>query len=144
MTAVAFMTDTRPAHVGRAAVVDARIRMFAVPVFDGAVATSGTAHRGQHLVDARTGRAPVNIASVTVVGADPTWADIDATAAYALGDAAVRWLGDRGRQGVVVWADGQMSQTASTFGPSRGYAHSQPTRYRPNQAVPAPAARQLR
>lgn len=115
-----------------------------VPVFDGAVATSGAAHRGQHLVDARTGRAPVNIASVTVVGVDLTWADIDATAAYALGDAAVRWLGDRGRQGVVVWADGQISQTASTFGPSRGYAHSQPTRCLSNQAVPAPTARQLR
>jgi thiamine biosynthesis lipoprotein len=78
-----------------------------VPVFTGAVATSGTAHRGAHLVDARTGRAPTGVASVTVVAASLTWADIDATAAYALGQGAARWLEGRpGRSGLVVWADG--------------------------------------
>jgi thiamine biosynthesis lipoprotein len=36
-----------------------------------------------------------------------TWADIDATAAYAHGPQAARWLGSRpGRGGLVVWADG--------------------------------------
>jgi FAD:protein FMN transferase len=78
-----------------------------VPVFTGAVATSGTAHRGDHLVDARTGRAPTGVASVTVVAASLTWADIDATAAYAHGPDAARWLEARpGRSGLVVWADG--------------------------------------
>jgi thiamine biosynthesis lipoprotein len=78
-----------------------------VPVHTGAVATSGTAHRGRHLVDARTGRPPSGIASVTVVGNCLTWADIDATAAYAQGQEAARWLGTRpGRAGLVVWADG--------------------------------------
>ena len=78
-----------------------------VPVFTGAVATSGTAHRGEHLVDARTGRAPTGVASVTVVAASLTGADIDATAAYALGQDAARWLETRpGRSGLVVWADG--------------------------------------
>jgi thiamine biosynthesis lipoprotein len=78
-----------------------------VPVSTGAVATSGTAHRGQHLVDARTGRPPSGVASVTVVAASLTWADIDATAAYARGEDAARWLGTRpGRTGLVVWADG--------------------------------------
>jgi thiamine biosynthesis lipoprotein len=78
-----------------------------VPVFTGAVATSGTAHRGQHLVDARTGTAPTGVASVTVVAGSLTWADIDATAAYALGEQAARWLETRpGRSGLVVWADG--------------------------------------
>ena len=52
-----------------------------VPVATGAVATSGTAHRGEHLVDARTGRPPTGVASVTVVAASLTWTDIDATAA---------------------------------------------------------------
>ena len=56
-----------------------------VPVRDGAVATSGTVHRGSHLVDARTGRPAVGAASVTVIGSSLTWADIDATAAFALG-----------------------------------------------------------
>jgi thiamine biosynthesis lipoprotein len=78
-----------------------------VPVFTGAVATSGTAHRGEHLVDARTGRAPTGVASVTVVAASLTWADIDATAAYAHGANAARWLETRpGRTGLVVWPDG--------------------------------------
>ena len=79
-----------------------------VPVHNGAVATSGTAHRGSHLVDGRTGRPPEGVASVTVVAADLTWADIDATAAYALGPHAARWLGTRpGRTGLVVWSDGR-------------------------------------
>jgi len=81
-----------------------------VPVRDGAVATSGTAHRGQHLVDARTGRAPEGIASVTVLADSLTWADIDATAAYAQGQGAPAWLATRpGRTGLVVWADGSTS-----------------------------------
>lgn len=79
-----------------------------VPVRSGAVATSGTVHRGSHLVDARTGVAPVGVASVTVVGPSLTWADIDATAAYARGRAAADWLRTRpGRVGLVVWADGR-------------------------------------
>jgi thiamine biosynthesis lipoprotein len=80
-----------------------------VPVRTGAVATSGTVHRGAHLVDARTGRVPEQVASVTVVGPDLTWADLDATAAYALGPEALTWLGTRsGRTGIVVWSDGRV------------------------------------
>jgi thiamine biosynthesis lipoprotein len=81
-----------------------------VPLRDGAVATSGTAHRGKHLVDARTGRPPALVASVTVVATSLTWADIDATAAYALGQDAAEWLRTRpGRSGLVVWQDGSTS-----------------------------------
>jgi thiamine biosynthesis lipoprotein len=78
-----------------------------VPLANGAVATSGTAHRGQHLVDARTGLAPDGVASVTVITASLTWADIDATAAYAHGTDAARWLETRpDRTALVVWPDG--------------------------------------
>jgi FAD:protein FMN transferase len=78
-----------------------------VPVHTGAVATSGMAHRGAHLVDARTGRVPLGIASVTVVGAFLTAVDIDATAAYALGPDAARWLAGRGHHlALVVHTDG--------------------------------------
>jgi thiamine biosynthesis lipoprotein len=78
-----------------------------VPVRNGGVATSGTAHRGEHLVDARTGAAPEGVASVTVVAPTLTVADIDATCAYALGQRAAEWLSGRtGRTGLVVWADG--------------------------------------
>ena len=84
-----------------------------VQVRRGAVATSGTTHRGQHLVDARSGLPPVDVASVTVVGPDLTWADVDATAAYAQGPGALTWLRTRaGRCGLVVWSDGR----AETFG----------------------------
>jgi thiamine biosynthesis lipoprotein len=88
--------------------------LAAVPVVDAAVATSGTAHRGAHLVDARTGERPVAVAQVTVIASSLTWADVDATAAYALGEQAARWLGRRvGRTGLVVWADGTTTTTES-------------------------------
>jgi FAD:protein FMN transferase len=79
-----------------------------VEVRRGAVATSGHAHRGHHVVDARTGAVPTGVASVTVLADDLTWADLDATAAYALGPDALTWLRERaGRRGVVVWEDGR-------------------------------------
>ena len=82
--------------------------MAVVPVRTGAVATSGLAHRGGHVVDARTGAVPDAIASVTVVHDDLVWADIDATAAFAMGRDAARWLAHRPRRtGLVVWADGR-------------------------------------
>ena len=78
-----------------------------VPVRRGAVATSGTVHRGSHLLDARNGRPPAGVASVTVIADSLTAADIDATAAYAQGHRAAAWLRGRpGRSGLVVWADG--------------------------------------
>ena len=49
----------------------------------------------------------MGVASVTVVAGSLTWADIDATAAYAHGPEAAHWLETRqGRSGLVVWADG--------------------------------------
>jgi len=78
-----------------------------VPVRSGAVATSGTAHRGDHLIDPRTGQPPSGVASVTVVAESLTWADIDATAAYVHGRDAARWLQTRPINGaLIVWADG--------------------------------------
>ena len=82
-----------------------------LPVTRGGVATSGTAHRGAHILDARTGRVPTRVASVTVVADTLTWADIDATAAYALDGEAARWLRTRPRRSaVVVWRDGSVEQ----------------------------------
>lgn len=93
-------------------------RVLAVlPVRTGAVATSGSARRGEHVVDARTGRWPTEVASVTVVGDDLTWVDIDATAAYALGPDAARWLdAARHRTGLVVWRDGTVTRLAGLAG----------------------------
>jgi len=79
-----------------------------VPVRHGAVATSGPAQRNRRVVDARTGAVPGAVSSVTVVHDELTWADIDATAAFALGHDAARWLRTRTRRrGLVVWANGR-------------------------------------
>nr|WP_189951792.1 FAD:protein FMN transferase [Streptomyces alanosinicus] len=58
------------------------------------VATSGTAERGAHIVDPRTGRPAVtDLVSVTVVGPRLTWVDCWATAAFAMGSrAGLAWL----------------------------------------------------
>lgn len=93
---------------------DPRRLVARMPVRRGAVATSGTARRGAHIVDARTGLAPVGPASVTVVAPDLTWADIEATAAFAHGPGAVDWLRTRsGRSGLVVWGDGRRETWAA-------------------------------
>jgi thiamine biosynthesis lipoprotein len=106
-------TDGEPWQIGIEDPHDPSRVLARVPVRHGAVATSGTAHRGEHLVDARTGLPPRGVASVTVVGADLTWADLDATAAYAQGEHALAWLRTRrDRCGLVVWADGR----AEVFG----------------------------
>jgi len=79
-----------------------------VPVRNGAVATSGSAHRGAHIEDPRTGEVPSALSSVTVVGDDLTWVDIEATAAFVLGEHAPAWLASRrGRTGLIVFADGR-------------------------------------
>jgi len=59
---------------------------------DIAVATSGTAERGAHVINPRTGRPATELASVTVVGPWITMADAYATAAFAMGPAAREWV----------------------------------------------------
>lgn len=57
-----------------------------------AVATSGTAERGAHIEDPVTGAQPVELASVTLVGRSLADVDALATAAFAMGECARRWL----------------------------------------------------
>ena len=104
--------DAAPWRIGIEDPRDPSRLLAVVPVHTGAVATAGSAHRGDHVVHAVTGEPPDGVASVTVVGPDLTWADIDATAAYAMGPEALAWLRTRpGRSGLVVWSDG----TTDTF-----------------------------
>jgi thiamine biosynthesis lipoprotein len=60
----------------------------------GAVATSGTRARGEHLIDPRDGSHPQPLHQVTVAGPSLIWADILATAAFIQGPDAVDWLAD--------------------------------------------------
>lgn len=60
---------------------------------DLAVATSGVYERGHHVIDPRRGTPARGLRSVTVVGTDLGTADAYATAALAMGQAGVGWLG---------------------------------------------------
>jgi thiamine biosynthesis lipoprotein len=90
-------------------------------VVDGAVATSGSAHRGGHIVVPRTGAAAQGVAAVTVTGQSLTWADVLATAAVARGVRVVDWIarlnqrpaaGFRGYEAMAVADRGAVSTTA--------------------------------
>ncbi len=107
-----------PLHAGQlATVVDA----------DGdlAVATSGPAERGCHILDPHTGRPPAGaLASLTVVCRGLTDADARATAGYAMGALARDWLAELpGTRAFAVTADGA---TWHTRGPDS--ARPAPTR----------------
>ncbi|PKH38004.1 FAD:protein FMN transferase [Nocardioides alpinus] len=99
--------DGEPWLIGIEHPLDPTRLVARVPVHRGAVATSGSAHRGAHVVDARSGRPQEALASVTVIGARLTSVDIDATTALALGVDGPDWLRSRLRTGIVVWADGR-------------------------------------
>lgn len=86
-----------------------------VPLENGALATSGSAHRGAHIIDPRSGAAASGIRQVSVIGADLTGVDIDATAAFVLGDAADAWLTERGRTALVVGLDGAVRVLGPTL-----------------------------
>jgi thiamine biosynthesis lipoprotein len=76
-----------PFTVGIQDPLDARRVAAAVPCAAGAVATSGTAARGAHLYDPRTGStASTSWLSITVLGASLETADVLATAAFVAGD----------------------------------------------------------
>ncbi|MFI7587212.1 FAD:protein FMN transferase [Spongisporangium articulatum] len=94
-------TDTPP---WRIAIEDPRDRtrtLVTVPLRTGAVATSGTAARGTHLDDPRTGRpAASGLLSATVIGPSLLWADVYATAAFVMGAEAAEWVDSLGDHAV--------------------------------------------
>lgn len=94
-----------PLHPGRLALVLAGR--------DFAVATSGVAERGAHIIDPFTGKPPVGLASITVVGARLAKTDAYATAAFAMGPAARDWVeGLDGYEAFAVTSAGATWQTS--------------------------------
>jgi thiamine biosynthesis lipoprotein len=81
-------TDRRAGDGGRCwriGIEDPRDRSRIAEVVElsrGAVATSGTAARGQHLIDPATGQPVTGDGSVSVVGSTLMWADVWATALF--------------------------------------------------------------
>lgn len=80
---------------------------------DLAVATSGTAERGRHILDPHTGAPAAGPASVTVVGPGLSLTDAYATAAFAMGASARDWLEKLdGYEGLAVTGDGGTWRTS--------------------------------
>jgi FAD:protein FMN transferase len=80
-----------------------------VQLVRGALATSGTDRRGNHLIDPRTGRpSSARWLQVTACGATCVAADVAAKAAFLLDDAGPGWLDVRGIPGRFVGTDGSV------------------------------------
>jgi FAD:protein FMN transferase len=80
---------------------------------DLAIATSGAYARGDHVWDPHSGRAPVGILSVTVVGPELAIADAYATAAFAMGpERAPHWTARlHGYEAMTILADETVFKT---------------------------------
>lgn len=85
-------TDTPDWQIGVEDPRDQTRMLLIVPLRRGAVATSGTAARGQHIVDPATGAPATSLLSATVIGPNLTWADVYATAAFVKGVDATAWI----------------------------------------------------
>ena len=85
-----------------------------VPLRRASIATSGSAHRGAHIIDPHTGLPSSGPASVSVIGPSLMWADVYATAACARGREAIPFLESvPGYVGFVVHRDGSSTTVAA-------------------------------
>ncbi len=110
----------RPWRIGIADPLSPQALAAVVSGRDFAVATSGTAERGRHIINPHTGQPATGLASVTVVGPRIATADAYATAAFAMGPAARDWVESLdGYEAFAVTPDGQRWQT-SGFGAYAG------------------------
>lgn len=89
----------------------------------GAVATSGGAHRGGHIIDPHARRPAAAVRAVTVTGPDLMWADVYATAFAARGPRALGWLGGLdGYEALVVGRSGLIQVTEGWSAAEQGVA----------------------
>lgn len=86
------MADGAPWRIGIIDPRDPDMLVGTAEVMDGAVATSGTAERGAHIWDPRTGGPATHFLSVTVTGPSLTWADAYATTVFVMGEAGLQWV----------------------------------------------------
>jgi thiamine biosynthesis lipoprotein len=109
----------QPWRIGIADPLDRSRILTVVRGRDIAVATSGVAERGAHIVDPRTGTPAGELASVTLVGTSLTRVDAYATAAFAMGASSLAWVEALpGYDAMVVTPDG-VTRSTSGF-PSTG------------------------
>lgn len=86
-----------------------------VEVEDGAVATSGSTQRGEHIwIRSGVAGSGERVLSFTVVGPDIALADAYATTGYAMGEAGMAWVSrHEGYRSFVVRSDGSMVSDAA-------------------------------
>ena len=109
----------RPWTVGISDPLDPSRLVTTVTGRDFAVATSGVAERGAHIVNPHTGAPAEDLAAVTVVGRSLTRVDAYATAAFAMGPDALRWIeAVPGHGAFVVFPDGTAACTSRFLRPA--------------------------
>lgn len=102
-------------RVGIADPEDRTTTVAAISIRDGAIATSGTGERGDHIVDPRTGRPATRVRSATVVADDLRDADLWATTAVVAGFDDLGWLSDAdGTSGMLIAPDGRVRRWAGS------------------------------
>jgi thiamine biosynthesis lipoprotein len=85
-----------------------------IPVIDGAVATSGTAERGDHIWLGGRPAVDADVRSFTVTGPDIAEADAYATIGFAMGEAGMEWVRSHdGYRSVIVRTDGTVRSDAA-------------------------------
>jgi thiamine biosynthesis lipoprotein len=111
---LAHAPDDQPAwRVGLENPNNPRRVMQVLDIRRGAVATSGSTHRGAHIIDPHTGRPATATRAVTVAGPTLLWADVYATAAVARGATAMPWLdGTEDYEGLAVTSAGLLRTTS--------------------------------
>lgn len=102
-------------RVGIADPADRTSTVATVSICDGAVATSGTGERGDHIVDPRTGRPATGVRSATVVADRLRDADLWATTAVVAGFDDLGWLSDAdSTSGMLIAPDGRVRRWAGS------------------------------
>ena len=88
-----------------------RLLIATIEVRNGAVATSGSAERGSHIIDPRTGDPARGVVSASVVDDSLTRADLWATAAVVASFDDRSWVARSGtRTGIVIDEDGRVTR----------------------------------
>jgi thiamine biosynthesis lipoprotein len=108
--------ESAPGQPWRIGITDPHDRQRVLTVVAGrdlAVATSGVAERGAHILDPHTGLPPGELASVTLVGRQLTLVDAYATAAFAMGAQSAAWIESlAGYEALLVFSGGGTRATS--------------------------------
>jgi len=97
------VTDQTPWQIGVAYPEKADQISKIFQITDGAIATSGTAERGNHIIDPQTKTIAVGARSATVVGTDAGLADALATALVVAGRDGANWFSKKELENYSCW-----------------------------------------